>query len=73
MTHAADFPLQFNAVPVAHLLSDHLADGLDLEAPGLAVPVGITCRQCPRTDCAERAFERIEVPGEVRPPAPMTG
>jgi predicted transcriptional regulator/transcriptional regulator with XRE-family HTH domain len=49
------------------------ADGLDLEAPGLAVPVGITCRQCPRTDCAERAFERIEVPGEVRLPAPMTG
>ena len=23
-----------------------------------AVPVGVTCRQCPRDDCAQRAFDR---------------
>jgi len=36
------------------------ADGLDLDH---AVPVGITCRQCPRDDCAQRAFDRLPVPG----------
>jgi predicted transcriptional regulator len=50
---------------LAHAPRFVYADGLDLEAPGLAVPVGITCRQCPRDDCAERAFERIALPGEA--------
>ncbi|MBZ0230151.1 MAG: DUF2083 domain-containing protein [Bauldia sp.] len=31
------------------------------------MPVGITCRQCPRDDCAERAFGRIAVPGAATP------
>jgi predicted transcriptional regulator/DNA-binding XRE family transcriptional regulator len=44
------------------------ADGLDVEATAIAVPVGITCRQCPRENCGERAFERIELPG-ASPPA----
>ncbi len=39
------------------------ADGLDLGAPALAVPVGVTCRQCPREDCAERAAEALALPG----------
>jgi predicted transcriptional regulator/transcriptional regulator with XRE-family HTH domain len=38
-------------------------DGLDLEDLGHAVPVGVTCRQCPRDGCAQRAFDRLAVPG----------
>lgn len=33
------------------------ADALPLERPESAVPVGIACRQCPREDCAQRAYE----------------
>jgi predicted transcriptional regulator len=33
-----------------------------------AVPIGISCRLCPREDCAHRAFDRL--PG-VSTPAPM--
>ena len=32
------------------------SDGLDLENPDLAVPVGITCRLCERENCPQRAF-----------------
>jgi len=39
------------------------ADGLDIEAAATAVPVGITCRHCPRDNCGERAFERITLLG----------
>ncbi|MBN9020553.1 MAG: DUF2083 domain-containing protein, partial [Rhizobiales bacterium] len=38
------------------------ADGLDLAAPAIATPVGVTCRQCPREACAARAAERIDLP-----------
>ncbi|SDG74969.1 helix-turn-helix domain-containing protein [Roseospirillum parvum] len=31
------------------------ADGLALDTPAAATPVGLTCRQCPRPDCAQRA------------------
>jgi len=48
---------------VTHARHFVYADGLDVEAPAIAVPVGITCRQCPRENCGERAFERIELPG----------
>ena len=48
---------------IAHARQFVYADGLDVEAPAIAVPVGITCRQCPRENCAERAFDRIELPG----------
>ena len=41
------------------------ADGLDLAAPELATPVGITCRQCPHEACASRAAERIDLPPGV--------
>ncbi len=36
------------------------ADGLALTAPR-AIPIGITCRQCPREDCAQRVFDRVTV------------
>ncbi len=32
------------------------ADGLPLDTPQAAVPVGIGCRQCPRADCLQRAY-----------------
>ena len=40
------------------------ADGLDLEAPQAAVPVGINCRLCERTDCRQRAQPSLLPPGE---------
>jgi predicted transcriptional regulator/transcriptional regulator with XRE-family HTH domain len=39
------------------------ADGLDLDDLDHAVPVGVTCRQCSRVGCAQRAFDRLAVPG----------
>lgn len=33
------------------------ADRLSLDRPESAVPVGIGCRQCPREDCGQRAYE----------------
>ena len=34
-------------------------DGLDVHNPNAAVPIGITCRLCERTDCDQRAFPAI--------------
>jgi predicted transcriptional regulator/transcriptional regulator with XRE-family HTH domain len=34
-------------------------DGLDVHNPNAAVPIGITCRLCERTDCEQRAFPPI--------------
>ncbi len=34
-------------------------DGLDLHNPNAAVPIGITCRLCERTDCDQRAFPAV--------------
>ncbi|WP_206513285.1 helix-turn-helix domain-containing protein [Pelagibacterium montanilacus] len=31
------------------------ADGVDLDAPGGATPIGVGCRICPRLECAQRA------------------
>ncbi len=47
------------------------ADGLDLAAARTIVPIGVTCRQCPREDCAHRAFDRVPLPGGPLS-APMT-
>jgi predicted transcriptional regulator len=47
---------------LAHARRFIYADGLDLDAPSVAIPVGVTCRQCPLESCGERAFERIELP-----------
>lgn len=32
------------------------ADGMDLNAPGTATRIGVSCRLCPRPDCDQRAF-----------------
>lgn len=41
------------------------ADGLDLADRSLAVPVGVTCRTCDRTDCEQRALPSIRQPLRV--------
>ncbi len=41
------------------------ADGVDLESPKLAVPVGLTCRLCERMDCEQRAFPPLQHPLRV--------
>ena len=61
--HVAGLHAVMIGAPVAHAGRFVYADGLDLTAAPTATPVGITCRQCPRADCADRAFERIAVPG----------
>ncbi len=35
------------------------SDGVDLENMDAAVPVGVTCRLCDRTDCEQRAFPSV--------------
>lgn len=35
------------------------ADGMDLENSRAAMPVGVTCRLCERTDCEQRAFPAL--------------
>jgi hypothetical protein len=35
------------------------SDGLDLDNPDVAVPVGITCRLCERRNCPQRAFPPV--------------
>jgi hypothetical protein len=35
------------------------SDGLDLGNLESAVPVGVTCRLCERTDCEQRAFPSL--------------
>ena len=35
------------------------SDGLDLDNPDMAVPVGITCRLCERQHCPQRAFPPV--------------
>jgi predicted transcriptional regulator len=38
------------------------SDGVDLESPDMATPVGVTCRLCERTDCEQRAFPSLRHP-----------
>jgi XRE family transcriptional regulator, fatty acid utilization regulator len=63
--HVAGLHAVMIGAPIAHAGRFVYADGLDLAAPSTAAPVGITCRQCPRADCADRAFERIALPAGV--------
>jgi XRE family transcriptional regulator, fatty acid utilization regulator len=41
------------------------SDGVNLADQRLVVPVGVTCRTCERTDCAERALPSMRVPLRV--------
>ena len=49
------------------------ADGLNLADPQLVTPIGVSCRTCPRTDCAERAmpslFQKLHIDENVRGPS----
>jgi predicted transcriptional regulator/DNA-binding XRE family transcriptional regulator len=38
------------------------AAGMDLENPAIIVPVGVTCRTCERSDCAQRALPSVRHP-----------
>lgn len=41
------------------------SDGVDLEGLASAVPVGVTCRTCERTDCEQRALPSIRRPLQI--------
>ncbi|WP_421725521.1 helix-turn-helix domain-containing protein [Bauldia sp.] len=49
------------------------ADGYNLADPQLAMPIGVSCRTCPRTDCTERAmpslFQKLHIDENVRGPS----
>ena len=47
---------------VRHARDMVYADGIDLDHPEAAVPIGVTCRLCERTDCEQRAFPPIQKP-----------
>ena len=38
------------------------SDGIDLTSPAHIVPIGTSCRLCPRKDCEQRAFPSLEHP-----------
>jgi hypothetical protein len=40
---------------VQHAREIVYADGLHLEDPQIVIPIGVSCRICPRTDCSDRA------------------
>ncbi len=46
------------------------ADGLAIADPQVITPIGVSCRTCPRTDCAERAMpslsQRLAIDENVR-------
>ena len=46
---------------------------LRLADPQIATPIGVSCRTCPRTDCAERAmpslFQKLHIDENVRGPS----
>lgn len=58
------------------------ADGIDVSAPGSAVPIGTSCRICPRDNCEQRAYppsdrdivvstdERAKIPYRIAPAQP---
>ena len=41
------------------------ADGIDLENPNAAVPVGVTCRLCEHLECEQRAFPALQHPLKI--------
>ncbi|MCP4309199.1 MAG: DUF2083 domain-containing protein, partial [bacterium] len=44
---------------IAHAREFVYADGYDVNDTRHATPVGVTCRQCPRDTCNQRAFDRL--------------
>ena len=41
------------------------SDGVDLESPESAVPIGVTCRLCEQMDCEQRAFPSLRHPMRI--------
>jgi predicted transcriptional regulator len=50
------------------------ADGLQLDDPQIVTPIGVSCRTCPRSDCADRASpglqQRLEIDENTRGHSP---
>jgi predicted transcriptional regulator/transcriptional regulator with XRE-family HTH domain len=58
---------------VSHAHELVYADGLNLADPQIVTPIGVSCRTCPRTDCAERAMpsihQKLHIDENVRGPS----
>ncbi len=50
---------------VSHAKDIVYADGLDLDDATLITPIGVSCRVCPRTDCADRALPALSQKLEI--------
>lgn len=44
---------------ISHAREIVYADGLNLDDPQVVTPIGVSCRICPRTDCADRAMPAL--------------
>ena len=42
--------------PIEHARNLAYADGLNLDDPKISTPIGVSCRTCERTNCAERSM-----------------
>ncbi|HTL98294.1 MAG TPA: short-chain fatty acyl-CoA regulator family protein [Holophagaceae bacterium] len=51
---------------VGHAKQLIYADGVDLANTAAAVPIGVSCRLCERTDCAQRAFPALHQPLRIQ-------
>ena len=58
---------------IRHAAEIVYADGLDIADPRVVTPIGVSCRTCPRTDCAERAMpslsQKLNIDENVRGPS----
>ena len=58
---------------IAHAGALVYADDLDIRNDSAYQPIGVSCRTCPRTDCAERAmpslFQKLHIDENVRGPS----
>jgi predicted transcriptional regulator/transcriptional regulator with XRE-family HTH domain len=63
--------------PLSHARQIAYADGLALDDPQIATPIGVSCRICERTDCADRAIPsqhyKLEVDENRRGLSPYAG
>ncbi len=46
--------------PIHHARDIVYSDGLHLDDAQIATPIGVSCRTCPRTDCADRASPSLD-------------
>lgn len=51
--------------PVEYARELVYSDGVDLESPAAAKPVGVTCRLCERGDCEQRVFPPLQASMKV--------